>query len=695
MSAEPSLLSTDLQLAREAVEQQRWEQARQHFAQVLKLDPKNYEAWLESGDVCQQRGGPEQQMICYRQAISVDPTRWKAHASLAKVWWRVGQRDAAALCYWRALHCPDSGDGAEVHAHAGHSLLEAGEAGQAVLAFTRAAKLRPKNFSFYIELGHALMLVGGQVEARAIFERAGQSTSSVDLTRLAERLLRHNEWAASEAVLRRLMELHPNDWSAPVNLTKLLVELDRLDEAQQLIELAESLSPQAHALTDVFRALICAKTGHVEEAIQRHRAAAEREGVFSYRRSSAAMSSLYSDAMTTTEVAQLHQDLFAPYRELPSTSNFNNSRDPQRRLRIGYLTADLFRQHPVNLFMQPVLARHDASQFEITVYFTGEMVDEQTRLARSRVARWRDARPLSNDNLFEQIVADGIDLLIDLSGHTNFNRMPVLARRAAPVQIGFLAYPFTTGMPNLDYLIADSTVVPESEEALYSEKILRLPHSVFCYAPEENYPLPTQNDDWLTQPTVFGSFSNALKLSPRCIALWSKVLRAVPTSRLLLKSSGFAEKEAGQRFIDLFGEHGIRADRLEFRGPTGLSDMMAEYGDVDIVLDTCPYNGGTTTLQALWMGCPVITLTGSGFYQRMGASGVTAAGHTEWIADSEKKFVQLAVNLTKDRRRLKGIKNKLREDYTARPHANPLTYTHALEQLYRQAWQQWCAPLLS
>ena len=538
MSVTSPEVTNALQLARDAVQQQRWEQAREYFAQVLKTEPKNYDAWLESGDVCQQRGSPQQQMACYQHAITVDPTRWKAHASLAKVLWRVGQRDAAALCYWRALHCPDAGDGAQVHAHAGHSLLEAGDAGQALMVLTRAVKLHPQDFSLYIALGHALMLVGGEAEARAVFERAGQSTSSLDLTRLAERLLQHNEWAASETVLRRLMDLHPQDWSAPVNLVKLLVELNRLDEAQQLIELAESLSPQASALTDVFRALICAKTGQVNEAVQRHRAAAEREGVFSYRRSSAAMTSLYSDAMSSAEVAQLHKDLFALYGQIASPRTFKHSREPHRRLRIGYLTADLFRQHPVNLFMQPVLAQHDASQFEVAVYFTGEMVDEQTRLARSRVARWRDARPLSNDTLMELIAADGIDLLIDLSGHTNFNRIPVLARRAAPVQISFLGYPFTTGIPNLDYLIADATVVPEAEEFLYSEKILRLPHSVFCYAPEENYPVPVKDEAWLKRPTVFGSFSNALKLSPRCIALWSKVLRAVPDSRLLLKSPG-------------------------------------------------------------------------------------------------------------------------------------------------------------
>jgi predicted O-linked N-acetylglucosamine transferase (SPINDLY family) len=288
------------------------------------------------------------------------------------------------------------------------------------------------------------------------------------------------------------------------------------------------------------------------------------------------------------------------------------------------VTADFHHQHPVNIFMQPILPRLDPAQLQLTVYFTGGSYDDQTRLAQKRVAHWVECSTLSDAQLAQRIARDQIDVLVDLAGHTSLNRMAMFAQRAAPVQMSYLGYPGSTGVPHIDWLLADEVVAPKGSEALFSEKLIRLPGTLFCYHPEVDYHFPEYGQAQQTRTLTFGSFNNAPKLTPRTIALWARVLQAVPDSRLVLKAPSFKDAGAVASFQRRFASHGIDTSRLEFRGPVGLSDMMAEYADIDIALDPVPYNGGTTTLQALWMGVPVVVLAGSHFVSLMGASFMTA-----------------------------------------------------------------------
>ena len=256
---------------------------------------------------------------------------------------------------------------------------------------------------------------------------------------------------------------------------------------------------------------------------------------------------------------------------------------------------------------------------------------------------------------------------MDLSGHTTHNRMGLFARRAAPVQMSYLGYPGSTGVPNIDWLIGDAVVTPPQDDALCSERVARLPGSVFCYAPEEDYPLPTFGADMAKRPLTFGSFNNAPKLTPRTLALWARVLQAVPDSRLLLKAPSFGDAGAVAFFRERLVTLGVDADRIEFRGPVGLPVMMAEYADVDIALDPVPYNGGTTSLQALWMGVPVLTLHGTHFVSRMGASFMQAAGLPEWVAHDEDDYVAIAQRMASDRKTLLKLKKGLRQRLQSRP----------------------------
>ncbi len=462
-----------------------------------------------------------------------------------------------------------------------------------------------------------------------------------------------------------------------------------MDDALQTLAQAEAIAPQPGAKS--MRASVAGRLGDVDQAMALYRELAEEDGPESAMGSSAAMSSLYSDSLTAVQVAELHRSLFAGLGQGARTAqSFANAREPGKRIKLGLLSADFHHQHPVNIFMQPVLARLDRSQFEVTIYNVGVAHDDQTQLARSRADHWVLATTWTRAQLTQGIRADGIDVLIDLAGHTSHNRLVMLSQRVAPVQVSFLGYPGSTGVPNIDWLLADPVVVPPEHDALCTECVYRLPHAVFCYAPEANYPFPVYGAAHAQRPLTFGSFNNVPKLTPHTIELWAKVLARVPGSRLLLKAPSFRDESAIRIFRERFVALGVDASRIEFRGPVGLTDMMAEYADVDIALDPVPYNGGTTTLQALWMGVPVVVKEGQNFVSRMGASFMRAAGLPEWVADSDEAYVDTAARMASDRQGLMRLKAGLRARLQAAPAWNIEEYTRDMEGALRAMWTDFC-----
>jgi predicted O-linked N-acetylglucosamine transferase (SPINDLY family) len=259
------------------------------------------------------------------------------------------------------------------------------------------------------------------------------------------------------------------------------------------------------------------------------------------------------------------------------------------------------------------------------------------------------------------------------------------------VQATYLGYPGSTGVPNIDWLIGDAVVTPPEDDALCSERVARLPGVVFCFAPETDYPLPNWDaPEFLARPITFGSFNNVPKLTPHTLKLWAQVLKAVPDSRLLLKAPSFKDESAIKVFRERLEKEGVDASRLEFRGPVGLTDMMAEYADVDIALDPVPYNGGTTTLQAMWMGVPVVVKEGNNFVSRMGASFMRAAALPEWVAKDDVEYVKIAAHMARDRKALLKLKQGLRERQLALPAWNVDTYTRDMEKALRSMWMQFC-----
>ncbi|MEY4563330.1 MAG: hypothetical protein RLZZ618_2607 [Pseudomonadota bacterium] len=683
-----------LQRARCLVALGRTAEAREAFAQTLRLDAQHYSAWLEAGHLCRQQGVLQQAAGAYARAMAVAPQRHEAALALFRVLAQAGQAEPAEQALAQALSNAALLGPArllDVQRRAARYRLEGGDAAgaQALLASALRSHLLAEGdeavndrAELQIDLGEALMRQGRPAEGQALLSQASGATRESTLARLAELSYRHNLWAEAIAVCRRNLALHPVSPQAHWNLAQLLTECWQMEEGLRLLTRAEALAPMPGATR--LRASVASRTGDADAALAHYlaeaRAAIHRSSGTHELASSAAMCALYSDRLSSAEVAALHRELFAPLSEgARARASFKRAPLAGRRLRVGLVSADFHHQHPVNLFMQPVLRELDRRSIELSCYFVGVSHDGQTQLAQARTEHWVEATYLNDAQLAGRIDADQIDVLVDLSGHTGQQRMALFGRRAAPVQCTYLAYPGSTGVPTMDWMLTDATVTPPGSESLYSEQLWRLPGQVFCYAPEEDYVLPPMPDSLAARPLTFASFNNVPKLTPSTLALWAAVLAAVPGSRLLLKAPSFGDAAAVKLFGDKLVALGVAPERLEFRGPVGLADMMAEYADVDIALDPTPYNGGTTSLQAMWMGAPVLTLEGGHFVSRMGASFMRNAGLDDWVAQDEADYIAMARRMAADRPALLALKRGMRQRLLARPAWDVQAHTRAME----------------
>ncbi|HCT99559.1 MAG TPA: hypothetical protein DF614_05730 [Methylococcaceae bacterium] len=661
--------------------------AREAFAQTLRLNPQNYSAWLEAGHLCKQIGELKQAAMSYQRAIDTNPERYEAFLGMARVLDLLGETALSDHAYEQSINAAQNTAPQmleKVHHLMGQYCLEKGDAARAMRSFQLALhSIPPEDVNAAAEIqmdcAIALLRLDHYDKALQLFSLASAATHESTLARLTSLSFRHNFWQEAIDVARRNVALHNTSPTAHWNLAHLLAECWQMHEAQSVLEHAERLAPMPGATS--LRAAISGKTGDVDKTLDLYLSLARSEKDNMTYASSAAMSSLYSDKLSPQEVANLHRELFAPLgAQARSRDTFQREPLDNRRLRVGIVSADFHHQHPVNIFMQPMLRDIDQQRFEIFVYFTGDTHDTQTALVKSRVEHWIESGAMNDTQLTRRIENDAIDLLLDMAGHTSQHRMGVFANRAAPVQVTYLGYPGSTGVPNMDWILGDKVVTPEGCDSLYSEKIWRLPGTVFCFAPEENYPLPALSKKALKRPLTFGSFNNVPKLTPRTLALWARVLEAVPDSRLVIKAPSFSDDGAIKVFRERLAALNVDVTRVAFRGPVGLTDMMAEYGDIDIALDTLPYNGGTTSLQAMWMGVPVITMLGGHFVSRMGASFMTAAGLSSWIAKDDDDYVAIAIAQAKDRAALLALKKGLRAQLQKSPAWDITAHTRAFEQ---------------
>ncbi len=369
--------------------------------------------------------------------------------------------------------------------------------------------------------------------------------------------------------------------------------------------------------------------------------------------------------------------------------HFSNARDPGRRLRVGYISPTL-QTHPVGIFLSAVWAAHDREAFEIVAYSGVLVEDNITRLLKSFTKGWRSTVNLSDEALIDAIRADGIDILVDLDGHSGGQRLAVFAAQAAPVQVSWLGYPDTIGLPAVNYVITDPVTVPPGADQWFTEDVIRLPHQRFCFTPLHNAPDVAEPPSARLGHPTFGSFNNPTKMSDAVIGLWCRVLQAVPDSRLILKWKTLAKVEEQRRISRRFAERGIDPGRLDLRRDVAFGKHLAEYADMDVALDPFPFSGGMTSCEALWQGVPVVTLPRRRPASRQTLAFLTALDLTELAAKNEDEYVRIAADLARDTQRLRRLRAEQRARMAGSALCDGAGFTRNLEAAYRATWQRWC-----
>jgi protein O-GlcNAc transferase len=534
--------------------------------------------------------------------------------------------------------------------------LEAGNHELAAACLARAAERRKDDAALHLQLAQALAALGRSAEAVTALQRVLRLKPKL----LAAQLLigasygRLGEADSAIAHFRRALQLDPACAEAHVNLGSALLMKGSLAPAIAHYRRALALAPDNIAL----HANLVPALNYLPEATKEEIAAAARGWARLVPRRAGG----------------------AP-RPSPG--------DPERPLRIGYVSADL-RDHPVAYFLESVLAASDRDAVAISCYSNHLGEDATTARLRGTVDRWRSIHGMSDEAVIAAIRDDGIDILVDLSGHTTGNRLAVFAARPAPVQCSWLGYFGTTGLAEIDYLIADRFVVPPGEEAFYSEAICRLPDSYLCFTPPREAPQVVPSTA-AGAPLTFGCFNNLLKINPAVVSAWSAILEAVPESRLLLKTRQLDDPALGQALVAQFAAHAIAPDRVVCAGGGPRAALLAAYGAVDIALDPFPYGGGTTTIEALWMGVPVVSLRGDRFTGRVGDSILTNCGLQELVADDVAGYVALARRLAQDPPRLAVLRAGMRNRLAASPLCDAPRFARHLEAAYRRMWRARCA----
>jgi len=491
--------------------------------------------------------------------------------------------------------------------------------------------------------------------------------------------------------LGQAIERSPDSAVAHNNLGIALSNLGFLDQAIFVCRRAVELQPEsADAHNRLANALV--DKGEFAEAIASYRKALSLSPDFILAHHNLLLAMNYHPDTNAVDVLRESRRWNLQHAQalVKSISPHQNSPDPHRRLRIGYVSAD-FREHPVGRFILPVLASHDRSQFELFCYSESRVSDQLTTTLKAHVDHWRSIAGESDELAAQLIRKDSIDILIDLAGHTPGNRLMLFAHKPAPIQITYLGYPATTGMTVMDYRLTDALADPPGiTDSFCSEKLIRLPSTAWCFRAPDDIPDVTELPCKSRGSITFGNFNSIFKLNDPLLALWAKVLNAVPNSRLLLKARGLEYPSLQQKIWWMMSEAGIEAERVDLRGRVSLAAHLELYRDIDIALDSYPYHGTTTTCESLFMGVPVVTLAGQSHVSRVGVSLVSSVGLADLVAKSPQEYVDIAASLAHDIPQLTELHHSLRPGMKASPLMNETLFTSNLESAYRSAWHTWC-----
>jgi predicted O-linked N-acetylglucosamine transferase (SPINDLY family) len=638
----------------------RLKQAAAVYREILRLQPNHPDAFNFLGLTVQQQGDHTRAIELFSKAIHIRPRAPFFRLNQGNSLRDLGRLDEAIAEYRTAAGLDPTS--AEAHHQLGNALKSQGHYGEASGCLREAARLDPDNAANWTDLGIACLQLKDHREAVACFQRS--------------------------------LKIQPADPDVHNLIGHILFTNGLIADAKRHLSVALRLEP-GHADAHNSFAQILRAQGRMAEAIGHYKASLARDPKPSIH-SNLVYALNYLPDLSPGEIWAEHRRWAELYAE-PCRKSWvlhPNDFSPHRRLRIGYVSPDLV-NHAVASFLEPVLIAHDRERFDVFAYSNAIVGDRVTERLRAQTGHWREIAHSSDDQVEALIREDRIDILVDLAGHTGRNRLPLFARKPAPIQVTWLGYPNTTGMTAMDYRITESISDPPGlTDAWHSEKLIRLPGPFSCYQPPAESPPVARLPAIESGHVTFGCFNIFAKVTPRAIALWARLLNTIPEARLFLKSMGLTDPETTAQIHDGFAQQGIAPERIELNGDRlPVADQLDLYRRVDIALDTFPYNGTTTTCEALWMGIPVVTLAGRTHVSRAGASLLTHLGATEWIANTPDEYLDICHNLASDPPQLAVTRGALRERMRQSPLCDATRFTQNLEAAFREMWRSRCSAL--
>ncbi|MBY4768468.1 tetratricopeptide repeat protein [Burkholderia ambifaria] len=698
-------------------------EAMQSCSRAIELRPGYAEAYNNLGNVLQDLGELDAAAASYGKAIAFHPVYAEAHSNLGNVL-RAQERHADAIVHYRraielnpalrvahrglaiALRATDDFDGALEHARAGlepddaeghctlgRSLRSMNDFDGAARLFERACEIDPGYAPAWCRLGELRCQQGEYEESLRLCRHAIELDPELADAYNFLGLAYHNldRMAASELSHRHAIDLNPDDADAHHNLAAALFRLDKLDEAMSEYRIAQELGVDPVKIQLTLGDILWAKRDFAG-AVAAFREAVEHDPHRAYARLLFNMSSSPAFAPEEWVVdAQRYGDYLARDARLLSHDREQRARQARGRpLRVGFVSGDL-RQHPVGIFLESVLAHLDRTRIEPHAYVTFVVEDDVTARLKTGFASWKKLTCLNRDQAARMIHDDGIDVLVDLAGHTNWSGLPVFAHRPAPVQASWLGFFATTGCRAIDYFIGDPHTLPADEAHHFVEQPWHLPDSYLCFTPPAYDvavgPLPMATNGGVT----FGCFGKLTKISDDVIALWSRLLHALPDARLMLKAHELGASDLNRATLERFARHGIGAQQLILEGGSPRAEYFNAYNRIDIALSPFPYPGGTTTAEALWMGVPVIGMKGGRFVTHICESLLHAAGMGDWIAADEDAYLAKAIAFARDRDALAALRATLRERTLASPLCDAARFARNLEDAFHGMWARYVA----
>jgi predicted O-linked N-acetylglucosamine transferase (SPINDLY family) len=590
------------------------------------------------------------------------------------------------------LHQQNSGD-TEVLTVLGNVFQRLGNYREAASCYLRLLQIKPKAVEILLNLGGLYAATGNFAGAIDCCQRAIaiQPRNEIACFNLGKAYELDMDYDKAIAAYRKALKLKPAYIAALTNLGAALRKQGAIDEAIQCTSRTLKLNPRETCALNNLAALY-KDCGYIARATRCYRRALKVNPEFPVARSGYLFTLNYDPALTAAEIYEEHKvwGAFQTAGKITRQGHRNN-RAPDRRLRIGYVSPDL-KSHSVACFIEALLARHNKTDYEILCYAGVARPDSVTERLRGYCDGWLDIHGKQDRAVAQRIYQDEVDILVDLAGHTADSRLAVFAYQPAPVQVNYLGYPNTSGLPEMDYRLTDHTADPAGEaDDYHTEELIRLPHGFLCYTPPEDVPdispPPVLDRGYIT----FGSFNNTPKLNPEVIELWASILLAVPGSRLILKNRALSTTTASERLYKLFADKGIGMERVELIGfIPDKKDHLSTYNDIDIALDTFPYNGTTTSCEALLMAVPVVALLGSSHAGRVGASLLAPLGLEQWIAGNKGDYMNIAVNAALNVDELRRLKSSLRDHLLNSSLCDGATFTRDVEAAYRTMWKKYC-----